>query len=225
MASVGQAALAGAGTGAAIGGAVSGPFAPIGAAVGAVGGALVGGISAYVENSPKRQYKKLLKEQLQTLQEGGGGLTEAEKDQAASHAQQLAGQQVGQQQRQLIRQSMAGGPVMSGALQQASRGLAGAPAEAAATTRMGSDQLSEQMRQRLEQSVMSGYAGLSGQAHETELNQAQNQAIAQQSTRDTLAGLEDAGVFDSLKTGGDGTQSSPAYIQGQPGLPNIAVID
>lgn len=133
-------ALSGAGTGATLGSSF-GPWGTlIGAGVGAIGGGAIGAVQ-------DKQNKKALKE--------AQGLSDAERRQAVARAMENAGQQAGQAQTMVARDSLSdkGGRNM-GAYKQAQGVIGQQAANAGAQASLQVDQLSQQIGEARRQEIL-----------------------------------------------------------------------
>lgn len=108
-----------------------------------------GGVSA------RNRANELLLSDLQKMQSGNLGLTNAQKRQMVSNAQTSAGQQIQAQQADLARQAMAAGPAWSGQYAAAQQNLGQQAANAGAQAAVSADQLSAQLAAQQEAYIRS----------------------------------------------------------------------
>lgn len=174
-------ALTGAGLGAMVGG-------PVGAAIGGGVGALGGLVTGIAGNTQNRKNKKQLLADEIAMQQGQLGLTPAERSQAIAAGQSAVGQQVGQQQAAIARDSLGASGVRDlGKYTAAQQSLAPAAANASAGVAQQVDQASQAQAEARRQEILA-----------REIGQAQTDA---QQTAQTAAGLK-SGASLAIQQGG-----------------------
>lgn len=150
-----QGALSGAGLGAAVGGAV-GSATPLGAVGGAVGTAAGAGLGALAGAIAGAEKNRKIKKEFRRLQ----GLTNAERRQAVARAMESAGQQAGQAQMQIARDSLSDkGARNAGMYKQAQAAVGKQAAEAGAQAAVQVDTLSQQLAEARRQELLDRLEG------------------------------------------------------------------